>query len=47
MDVLENAHAGVTPGINFGKNGEGYLRISRYLYVFVTQSGRMDRRLKC
>lgn len=28
LDILENAHVGVTPGIDFGKNGEGYLRFS-------------------
>ncbi len=28
MDLLENAHVGVTPGIAFGSNGEGYLRFS-------------------
>ncbi len=27
-DILEKAHVGVTPGIDFGKNGEGYLRFS-------------------
>lgn len=26
FDILENAHVGVTPGVDFGKNGEGYLR---------------------
>jgi aspartate/methionine/tyrosine aminotransferase len=26
FDMLENAHVGVAPGIDFGKNGEGYLR---------------------
>ncbi len=26
FDLLEKAHVGVTPGIDFGKNGEGYLR---------------------
>jgi aspartate/methionine/tyrosine aminotransferase len=26
FDILKNAHVGVTPGIDFGKNGEGYLR---------------------
>lgn len=26
FDVLENAHVGITPGIDFGSNGEGYLR---------------------
>ncbi|MBF0397146.1 MAG: pyridoxal phosphate-dependent aminotransferase [Desulfobacterales bacterium] len=28
FDILEKAHIGVTPGIDFGKNGEGYLRFS-------------------
>jgi (5-formylfuran-3-yl)methyl phosphate transaminase len=28
FDILEKAHVGVTPGIDFGKNGEGYLRFS-------------------
>ncbi len=28
LDILEKAHLGVTPGIDFGKNGEGYLRFS-------------------
>jgi len=28
FNILENAHVGVTPGIDFGKNGEGYLRFS-------------------
>jgi len=28
FDVLEKAHVGVTPGIDFGSNGEGYLRFS-------------------
>ena len=27
-DILEKAHVGVTPGIDFGENGEGYLRFS-------------------
>jgi aspartate/methionine/tyrosine aminotransferase len=26
--MLEKAHVGVTPGIDFGANGEGYLRFS-------------------
>lgn len=26
MDILEKVHLGVTPGIDFGPNGEGYLR---------------------
>lgn len=28
FDILEKAHVGVTPGIDFGNNGEGYLRFS-------------------
>ncbi|ACN14192.1 AspC2 [Desulforapulum autotrophicum HRM2] len=28
LDILDKAHVGVTPGIAFGKNGEGYLRFS-------------------
>jgi aspartate/methionine/tyrosine aminotransferase len=28
FDILENAYVGVTPGIDFGQNGEGYLRFS-------------------
>ena len=28
FDILEKVHLGVTPGIDFGENGEGYLRFS-------------------
>jgi aspartate/methionine/tyrosine aminotransferase len=28
FDILGKAHVGVTPGIDFGKNGEGFLRFS-------------------
>jgi aspartate/methionine/tyrosine aminotransferase len=28
FDILEQACVGVTPGIDFGSNGEGYLRFS-------------------
>jgi aspartate/methionine/tyrosine aminotransferase len=28
FDILEKAHVGVTPGIDFGRNAEGYLRFS-------------------
>jgi aspartate/methionine/tyrosine aminotransferase len=28
FDILEKAHVGVTPGIDFGSNGEGYIRFS-------------------
>ncbi|KPA17320.1 Aspartate aminotransferase [Candidatus Magnetomorum sp. HK-1] len=28
FDILEKAHVGVTPGVDFGKNAEGFLRFS-------------------
>jgi aspartate/methionine/tyrosine aminotransferase len=28
FDILAKAHVGVAPGIDFGQNGEGYLRFS-------------------
>jgi aspartate/methionine/tyrosine aminotransferase len=28
FDILEKAHVGVAPGVDFGLNGEGYLRFS-------------------
>jgi aspartate/methionine/tyrosine aminotransferase len=28
LDILDKAHVGLTPGIDFGANGEGYLRFS-------------------
>lgn len=28
FDILENAHVAVTPGVDFGQGGEGYLRFS-------------------
>jgi aspartate/methionine/tyrosine aminotransferase len=28
FEILDKAGVGVTPGIDFGKNGEGYLRFS-------------------
>lgn len=28
FDVLENAHVGITPGVDFGTGGEGYIRFS-------------------
>jgi aspartate/methionine/tyrosine aminotransferase len=28
FDILEKAHVAVTPGIDFGQGGEGYLRFS-------------------
>ena len=28
FDILDKAHVGVTPGVDFGSRGEGYLRLS-------------------
>lgn len=28
FEVLENAHVGITPGVDFGTNGEGFIRFS-------------------
>lgn len=28
FDILENAHVGITPGIDFGEGGEGFVRLS-------------------
>ena len=48
-DLLERAHLAVVPGSIFGRNGEGYLRLS---YGSVEQSaleeacGRLDRYFK-
>jgi len=42
FDILEKAHVGVTPGIDFGKNGEGYLRFS-YANSMENISEGMDR----
>jgi aspartate/methionine/tyrosine aminotransferase len=28
FEILENAHVGVTPGIDFGQGAEGYIRFS-------------------
>ena len=28
FDILEHAHVGVTPGVDFGTGGEGYIRFS-------------------
>ena len=28
FDVLENAHVGITPGVDFGTGGEGFVRFS-------------------
>lgn len=42
FDILEKAHVGVTPGIDFGRNGEGYLRFS-YANAMENITEGMDR----
>jgi aspartate/methionine/tyrosine aminotransferase len=42
FDILEKAHVGVTPGIDFGDNGEGYLRFS-YANSMENIAEAMDR----
>ena len=41
-DILEKAHVGVTPGIDFGEHGEGYLRFS-YANSMVNLEIGLDR----
>jgi len=47
FDILEKAHVGVTPGIDFGSNGEGYLRFSyaSSMENITTGLDRLDRYL--
>lgn len=42
FDILEKAHVGVTPGIDFGENGEGFIRFSYANSIENIQKG-MDR----
>jgi aspartate/methionine/tyrosine aminotransferase len=42
FDILAKAHVGVTPGIDFGRNGEGYLRFS-YANSMANIAEGMDR----
>ncbi|WP_457553078.1 pyridoxal phosphate-dependent aminotransferase [Desulfobacula sp.] len=48
FDILEKAHVGVAPGIDFGANGEGYLRFSYANSMENLKIGldRMERYLK-
>ncbi|MBI5552131.1 MAG: pyridoxal phosphate-dependent aminotransferase [Desulfobacterales bacterium] len=48
FDILEKAHVGVTPGIDFGPNGEGFLRFSYANSLENIQEGlaRLERYLK-
>lgn len=44
FDILENAHVGVTPGVDFGTNGEGFIRFSYSTSIENIQEGM--KRLK-
>jgi len=48
FEILENAHVGVAPGIDFGKNGEGFLRFSYANSLENLKEGmnRLERYLK-
>jgi aspartate/methionine/tyrosine aminotransferase len=48
FDILEKAHVGVTPGIDFGENGEGFLRFSYANSIENIKEGmnRMEKYLK-
>ena len=48
FEILENAHVGVTPGIDFGDNGEGFLRFSyaNSLENLMEGMDRLERYLK-
>ncbi|MBN2011746.1 pyridoxal phosphate-dependent aminotransferase [candidate division KSB1 bacterium] len=48
FDVLKNAHVAITPGIDFGSNGEGYIRFSYANSLENIQVGldRLERYLK-
>ena len=42
FDILEKAHVGVTPGVDFGENGEGFIRFSYANSIENIEKG-MDR----
>ena len=48
FDILDKAHVGVTPGIDFGDNGEGYLRFSyaNSLENIIEGLNRLDKYIK-
>jgi (5-formylfuran-3-yl)methyl phosphate transaminase len=48
FDILEKAHVGVTPGIDFGENGEGFLRFSYASSINKIEEGmnRLERYFK-
>jgi aspartate/methionine/tyrosine aminotransferase len=45
FDILDKAHVGVTPGVDFGRNGEGYLRFSYANSIEKIEEGM--RRIEC
>lgn len=49
FDVLEHAHVGITPGIDFGTEGEGYIRFSYANSLENIKEGldRLSRYLAC
>lgn len=48
FDILENAHVGITPGIDFGSRGEGFVRFSYANSIENLKEGldRLERYLK-
>jgi aspartate/methionine/tyrosine aminotransferase len=48
FDILEKAHVGISPGIDFGENGEGYLRFSYANSIENIEEGmeRLERYLR-
>lgn len=48
FDILEKAHVGVTPGVDFGENGEGFIRLSYANSIENIEKGmdRLERYLK-
>jgi aspartate/methionine/tyrosine aminotransferase len=48
FEILEKAHVGVTPGVDFGENGEGFLRFSYANSIENIQEGlnRLEKFLK-
>jgi Aspartate/tyrosine/aromatic aminotransferase len=48
FDILEKAHVGVTPGVDFGNNAEGFLRFSYANSIENIEEGmnRLERYLR-
>ena len=48
FDILEKAHVAVTPGIDFGPGGEGYLRFSYATSIDCIEEGlrRLDHYMR-